>query len=905
MARALSPLERIICEALEGVPRSHARLPVEIDRIGPFSPPTAEEVFQQHCLRGFTRHRVAPPRKDFIFTPIFTALFSTTFLGGTATWTLFGGAVSLASVASAIATTALTIGLQYALAPKPPKPEDGRLPMAQPMPYRRYGVGQSRESGAFMLWEAADSVMCSVQAIMAHQIDSYVDFYLHDDKVTLGGSNNDTVQPIGERYSDGKVKIWWRLGAVPETPYDQIVDRLGSQDIWTNDHRLDGQASVAMTCGSGGAKKFPERYPYGRPVLSVVGRWAKCWDFRDEDQDPEDPSTWTWTLNPVVQLCWHLCFNPFGEMNDFRRAILPVLDMWQEEADVCDEDVPLAIGGTEKRYTASGVDTTEHGPKAFFNALLAAMDGWHCRRGDGAHLIVAGKYREKYCATLTDADVIGRDLDDDVLFDEEVNKLTPIFNYPATDYSTTSADAFNDVPAQLAAGRVLPQEAHYDFVTAWRQCRRLGKRDFTRLRQKVSGLIYAGLTGLNAAYAPWIRLETPVMVPSLNGKVIANRNTTANLMQGGLQIKFVKMPDDPEDIDAWTPASDEGSAPPVPAKPVSSGIPIPIIDSISVQRSGSSVFLRVSLIDPDRDDLTPAFRYRIKDTGSGSPGPYSPPQTFPDVEPAAGLIVLDTNPVPTDEVLEITCAYVGTNGKFGNYTSATEIETTLDNIAPAALSSFGVTGGLGRATFAVATASDSHLHHINVYRVPNGVTLDKNVHTKITFGAAPGTSFGYTDGDSTIVNLATNGDFAVGTGWTLAAGWTIGTGVLNAAAGSATTAQQSLAGSWTAGNYLRYQYDATRSAGQVLLRLTGGTTSNGGLVTTTQTKRERIPFNTGNNTIGWIKDASFVGTIDNLVYFKETPACAPQGVWDYYAFPANVSNVEGPGATPVTGIVIV
>lgn len=662
------------------------------------------------------RCRIEQPRRDFIFTPIFTAIL------GAGGFTLFGTTISYAALASAIATTALTIGLQYALAPKPPKPEDGRAPLTQPVPYRIWAVGQCRQAGAMMLWESYGGVMYSAQALVAHPIDEIVTYYLHDDIVTPAANGSIS---IPGRYG-GHVYVDTRLGAVPETAYAWLVNALGAQGIWTNDHRGDGQASLAMVCYAPKAKYFNSTYPYGKPAASVVAKWVKVWDFRDEDQDPDDPSTWSWSNNSVLILGWHLCFNPFGEKHDYRRAILPVLDMWQEEADVCDEDVSLAVGGSEKRYTCSGYDTTEHGPKAGTNAILATMDGWMCVRGDGAILVVAGKYREKYCATLTDSDVVGYVNQRGVLFDEEVNRFTPKFNYPATDYSTTDTDFFEDIPAQINAGRILPEEGHYDWCTQWRQARRLGKRDWLRLQEKSRGTIYANLTGINAAYAPWIKLETPVMIPALNGKTISNRKTTLDIGKGGLAIEFVKMPDDPTDIDDWDPATDEGSAPPVPPKPVGGGIPVPIIDAVTVQNLAGSIYLRITLADPDRDDLTPVFRFRLADVGSGDPGPWSNNQSFPDVEPESGLLTLDAGPLPGDQTIEYQLAYSGANGGFFGgpsgeiWTAIQTITTTVDTTAPLALLSFSASDGEDQFTANFGTENDGHLATVAIYRVAAG-----------------------------------------------------------------------------------------------------------------------------------------------------------------------------------------
>lgn len=708
MAKTLSPIEEALREALKP-----ARVTYN-PGIGTW------ENSEEWRAGGWQGEYQWPVRRDPIFTPLFTALL------GSGGFTLFGTTISYASIATAIATTALTIGLQYALAPKPPKPEDGRAPQMQAIPYRRFGVGESRDAGALMLWEAIDNRLISVQALMGHRVqgnaagDGFVTYYLNDDVVELGGDGHLVLPPAEypHRYNSN-VRLFTRLGTVPETPYDEVVGYLGAQGVWTDDHRGDGQASLALISAAPRAKDFTQQFPNGRPTASVVGQWACCWDFRDPDQDPDDDSTWVWTKNSALIFAWHLCFNPFGEKRNFRRAILPVLDMWQEEADVCDEDVATAAGGTRKRYECNGVDTTEHGPKSASNAILATMDGWTCARGDGAVLIVAGKYREKYCVTLTDAEIIGYDKQNDVLFDEEVNRFTPKFNYPATNYSTTDTDFFEDIPAQIRAGRILAEEGHYDFVTEWRQARALGKRDWIRMQQKVRGQLFVNLAGINAAYAPWAKCETPAY-PGLNGRVFSNRRATIDLMHGGFQIEVVKMPDNPADIDAWTPADDEGSAPPVPAKPVSDGIPTPIVDTVSVQSQAGGVYLRVTLIDPARDDLTTAFHYRLTDAGGGTPGAWSPDQTFPDIVADGGLLTLDTTGVPGDQELEYELAYVGANGSFGPWTVTASITTTVDTVAPDALLSFSASDGAGQFTANFGTENDSHLATVAIYRVPTG-----------------------------------------------------------------------------------------------------------------------------------------------------------------------------------------
>lgn len=176
---------------------------------------------------------------DPIFTPIFTALFTPIFGAGTALTTFAVGA------ATAIATTALTVGLQLLLAPsvRTPKPEDGKVPKTQSIPYRWWGVGRTRVAGAYMLWEAKGKRLFAVQGLVGHRIKAINRYFLHDDEVTIGSGN--IVNGLADgRYGNGTVKLYSRLGANPETAYADVV--AGIPESWTNAHRGDGQASVAM-----------------------------------------------------------------------------------------------------------------------------------------------------------------------------------------------------------------------------------------------------------------------------------------------------------------------------------------------------------------------------------------------------------------------------------------------------------------------------------------------------------------------------------------------------------------------------------------------------------------------------------------------------------------------------------
>ncbi|WP_377299664.1 hypothetical protein [Rhizobium sp. SGZ-381] len=667
---------------------------------------TSEEIERLMWPRDYlhwTTTHYSRVQHDPIFTPIFTSFFSS--IGFSAT------AASLAgSLATAVVTTAITIGLQLLMAPKPPKPEDGKAPFTQSVPYRVWGVGTTRLAGAYMLWEASGANLYSVQGIAAHRIQSVNRYYLQDDEVTINESG--TVIGLDDgRYGDGKVSIYHRLGANPETPYAEFVSALSGQDLWTNNHRGDGQASVAMIARTPKSKDFNTRFPFGVPKLSVEASLALVWDFRDEAQDPEDPSTWVFSKNNALQMAWHWCFNEFGHRRDYRKAILPVLDMWIEEANVCDELVATAAGGFDKRYECSGWDTTEREPKVGTNAILAACDGWLCERGDGALLLTVGKFRENRVVTLTDADIVGHRVQDDVLFEEEINRLVPKFNYPDTDYSSADTDFFEDVSRQLKAGRILSEDASYQWVTNWRQARRLGYREWLRIQQKVRGQLNVRLSGINAVYTRWVRLSTPNRLPRINGKLIENRRSTLDLMKGGFAMEFIQHPDD---IDAWS-TSLEGAKPPVPPRANAANVPQAVIDAVSPVASGGAVYLTVRINDPSDASLTATVRYRVQDTGSGSPGNWVE-KTYSDAVPSGGFVSVSTDVVPGNTWIEVEAAWITTKGKYGQWSAIETVYSTVNPTPPGDVVVGGVIVGVpGEATVNWTAPNDALYTRARVY----------------------------------------------------------------------------------------------------------------------------------------------------------------------------------------------
>jgi hypothetical protein len=499
---------------------------------------------------------------DPIFTPIFVTALSAAGVGAAT-------AAFIAPVLTGIVVAAGSYLLNAAMAPKPPKPEDGRQSFQSTTPHRIYGYGRGRVAGAKMCNEEKDGDLFYVAALVSHRIAAFVDFYLNDDLVEFTTDGVSVAEGEDDRYGSRRIKIYRRLGLTPETPYEALVAEI--PEIWGANHRGDGTASLAMTCRTVSLEQQSSAYPYGLPQPSAVMEMALVWDFRNPAQNPDDESTWTFSTNPALCIAHHECFSEFGAQRDYRVALLPVINQWKIEANICDEMIARVSGTPEKRYELGGWTTTETDPKGIRAAMLATCDGWFCERGDGSIILTVGKFREPE-VIITDDDIAGFYIQRDEAAEEKTNELSISFTSPSHAYSTVQCDPFIDSDDQLARGKKLITSFDLTWVQSFTRARRLGKREWHRIQQKSKGKLELRLSGINALYTRWIRVQSNT-IPRLSNAIIENRSGKLMLAQAGCDLEFILVT---AAVDDWVPATDEGLPPPDVTTPdLDSTLPVP------------------------------------------------------------------------------------------------------------------------------------------------------------------------------------------------------------------------------------------------------------------------------------------------------------------------------------------
>jgi hypothetical protein len=210
------------------------------------------------------------------------------------------------------------------------------------------------------------SVLHLVIVWAAHEVEEIGDLYFNDELVPLDGNGDATGRLVGHVYASH------HLG-----PAGQAADaRLMSEapDKWTADHRLRGHAYSYLRLA-----RNLNLFPAGVPNISVVLKGKKVYD----------PRSGLTVWSPTASLCQADYFNdPKIGLNCAYGTRIDTT-LLTAAANVDDEDVALAAGGTEKRYTANGVVSAANVPEDNLGKFLTANVGhavylggqWRLRSG--------------------------------------------------------------------------------------------------------------------------------------------------------------------------------------------------------------------------------------------------------------------------------------------------------------------------------------------------------------------------------------------------------------------------------------------------------------------------------------------------------------------------------------------
>lgn len=261
--------------------------------------------------------------------------------------------------------------------PEAPKPEDGKYNLKQTVPPLVYVLGRVKKASDYAFLEETGGTAYHIMVWAAHSIKGFTEHWLHDELVTFDGSGNVT----SPGHFAGYVNIQTRLGAAASTAYAHIVATFSS--IWTNDHRGDGLATIAMTVGSPAAEDLQKVLPQGMPAHQAVG------EGHNQLVDPRTGIAGYSTNVPIFRF-WHLT-HPVGGKLSTDDMYWPD---WAHAADVADQAVTNRIGAAELRYHGGMWFRANNDPVQVGRLMDQAAELVIYERPDGKVGVHAGEYVE-------------------------------------------------------------------------------------------------------------------------------------------------------------------------------------------------------------------------------------------------------------------------------------------------------------------------------------------------------------------------------------------------------------------------------------------------------------------------------------------------------------------------------
>jgi len=223
-----------------------------------------------------------------------------------------------------------------------------------PSPARRIVYGETRASGPIAFIHVSgdkNSTLGIALMLAAHEFDQIGAYLVEDVQVTP----DETGAVTSGKYAG---KLWINAHLGDQTTGDAGLIAM-SGGAWTTAHALKGITYIACRL-----TYDTEVYAGGLPNFSVIMRGKRVFDPRT--------SITAFSRNPALILLDYLTNETFG-----LGATAGEIDAasFIAAANICDEGVTLAGGGTEPRYRCDGTFTTDAEPAVVIEQILATMAG--------------------------------------------------------------------------------------------------------------------------------------------------------------------------------------------------------------------------------------------------------------------------------------------------------------------------------------------------------------------------------------------------------------------------------------------------------------------------------------------------------------------------------------------------
>ena len=396
----------------------------------------------------------------------------------------------------AIIAVVLTFA-SMALAPKPKKPDspvfsvtaqDRKQNFRQPITARKTVYGRIQVGGPIVYLQTTKGTGANSQndtdlntylhmviVVANHEIQEFESFYVNGEQVTpsnLDSSGNVTEASgsifwhAGDKYTGSYLRIQTGTGANNQLANASLISESGG--LWTESHTLSGMAYIYFRF------RWDQNLYSAVPNVKAVIKGKKIFD-------PRDSST-AYSNNSALVLRDYLT-SDYG----LDVAASKIDDTYvTTAANICDEDLALADGGTENRYESNGMISSESKPREIINELLTAMSGTLSYANALYRMFAASTQTAEY--SFNESDVIGElTVQARLSRRDTFNSIKGTFiseetDWEESDYPSLSVESFvgDDNGAVIYRDFTLP------FTTSSTMAQRIAKIQLYSARQPVN-----------------------------------------------------------------------------------------------------------------------------------------------------------------------------------------------------------------------------------------------------------------------------------------------------------------------------------------------------------------------------------------------------------------------------------
>ncbi|EEX09631.1 conserved hypothetical protein [Ruegeria lacuscaerulensis ITI-1157] len=357
---------------------------------------------------------------------------------------------------------------------------------AQPVSYAETVYGRTRKGGPLGFTGFKNSRRYYVPILAAHQIEGIAEHWLDERQVTLNsntGFSNPNIDTFPMRQY-GRIEPF--LGAPGQAANAGLMSVF--PEI-TSAHDFAGLAGAVVWAKKPPDAEFSDVYPRGR-------QWAytPVIDGKNTIYDPRTDTT-GYTNNAALVIA------------DWIVNILGVGVDWDEvaaEADICDELVTNAEGGTQPRWTINGTISDDQEFEEQRAILGGACDAYFYERPDGKLGFRVGRWIEPD-VTLGALDLKSFELSSGQWGADAPTEVSVVYTEPENGWRETPSGAW----VESTTERQKREELQVFTITSHNQAARIAKRLAKTKRSKYSLRGEIGLRGYDLLGKRFFRMVQP------------------------------------------------------------------------------------------------------------------------------------------------------------------------------------------------------------------------------------------------------------------------------------------------------------------------------------------------------------------------------------------------------------